>query len=146
MMKHHIKTNKNIAYDCIGQTIACITRSVEYTAQSLYHIGTSSEKKSNVNKCFEIQLKLHDISWWFVRIFMHVRWAMASISSLPRREKKNVWNYGDCICEMAFLQLTFFFCVFSQNITHNPIASALTVDSRGFWHSMAILALVMSFV
>lgn len=54
---------------------SAIARSIERTAQSPWHM-MAVLKKPNMNKCFGIQLKLHDISWWLARIFIHVQWTM----------------------------------------------------------------------
>lgn len=63
-----------------------IARSIERTAQSPWHM-MAVLKKPNMNKCFGIQLKLHDISWWLARIFIHVQWTMDFIYLWQQKKK-----------------------------------------------------------
>lgn len=73
------------------------------------------KKQPNMNKCFGIQLKLHDISWWLARIFIHVQWTMDFIY-LWQQKKNCMHLYADCICEMVFLAILHFGLFFTSPI------------------------------
>lgn len=47
---------------------------------------------SNINKCFGFQLKFHDISWWFVRIFLHERWSFIYSKRKKVLPRLHLWN------------------------------------------------------
>lgn len=78
----------NVSRIKLNSGIARNAERMNCTQRSRRDIWWQLKKKSNMNKCFGIQLKLHDISWWLVRIFIHVQWTMDSIYLSAKRTKK----------------------------------------------------------
>lgn len=98
-------------------------------------------KKSNVNKCFGIQLKVDDISWWFVRIFMYERRTMDSIypwlwENCMKLQRSHLWNAISC--NSSFFTLNF---IDTQHTTRTVM-----VYFGWLQHLMSISATVILFI
>lgn len=83
-----------------------------HSAVAMTYDGSFEKKQPNMNKCFGIQLKLHDISWWLARIFIHVQWTMDSIYLWQQKkncmhlQRLHLWN--GISCYSSFWALFFF--------------------------------------